>query len=178
MAKFSLSSLVSGFLTTSQNNQNFTDIEDEFQTGPLYRNNPTGEPNEMNNDLDMNGYNILNLGNATVLISASYSQAVAWGTKIVSSPTTLALSHVYRYTEASLSTTLSLILDTEANQSWVSGNRITLIQKGVGQLVVEPQVGVTLRYAETAKTRTRYSAVELSYRGSDVWYLMGDAEAS
>lgn len=42
-------------------NDNFDKIEDEMQNKVLYRNNPVGEPNQMQNTLDMNGQRIINL---------------------------------------------------------------------------------------------------------------------
>ena len=42
-------------------NQNFSDIADQLQFKVLYRDNPTGEPNSMKNDLDMNSNDILNI---------------------------------------------------------------------------------------------------------------------
>lgn len=42
-------------------NDNFSIIEDALNNGALWRNNPAGEPNEMLNDLDMNGQRIYNL---------------------------------------------------------------------------------------------------------------------
>lgn len=44
-------------------NQNFEDIENEFQNNVLYRNNPPGETNTVNNDLDVNGSNVFNVDN-------------------------------------------------------------------------------------------------------------------
>lgn len=42
-------------------NENFRKIEEEFNEKTLYRDNPIGEPNEMENHLDMNGNRIYNL---------------------------------------------------------------------------------------------------------------------
>src|SRR5690625_234775 len=42
-------------------NDNFRKIEEELNEKVLYRDNPVGEPNEMENDLDMNGNRIYNL---------------------------------------------------------------------------------------------------------------------
>lgn len=42
-------------------NSNFDKVESEFNNKVLYRDNPVGEPNEMLNNLDMNGNRILNL---------------------------------------------------------------------------------------------------------------------
>lgn len=43
-------------------NANFDKIEQEFQNKVLYRDNPTGEPNTVEKDLDMNGKSLLNVG--------------------------------------------------------------------------------------------------------------------
>lgn len=61
MAKISLTNPTSGY-NLAAINDNFDKIEAEFQNKVLYRNNPVGEPNTMENDLDMNGNDILNVG--------------------------------------------------------------------------------------------------------------------
>ena len=43
-------------------NDNFDKIEQELQNKVLYRNNPVGEPNSISNDIDMNGSDLLNVG--------------------------------------------------------------------------------------------------------------------
>lgn len=43
-------------------NDNFDKIEQELQSKVLYRDNPVGEPNVMENSIDMNGFDILNAG--------------------------------------------------------------------------------------------------------------------
>lgn len=43
-------------------NSNFDKIEQELQNKVLYRNNPTGEPNTVERDIDMNGNSLLNVG--------------------------------------------------------------------------------------------------------------------
>lgn len=48
-------------LNTLRINDNFQKIEDELNDKVLYRDNPSGEPNEMHNDLDMNSNRIYNL---------------------------------------------------------------------------------------------------------------------
>ena len=62
MAKISISNLSSGFNSTTTLNNAFDSIETELNNKVLYRNNPAGEPNQMENDLDMNGQTILNAG--------------------------------------------------------------------------------------------------------------------
>jgi hypothetical protein len=60
MAKISLPTAVSGY-NLQVINDNFDAIEAEFQNKVLYRDNPTGEPNQMASSLDMNSNRILNL---------------------------------------------------------------------------------------------------------------------
>lgn len=62
MAKISISNLSSGFNSTTTLNNAFDAIETELNNKVLYRNNPAGEPNQMEQDFDMNGFSILNAG--------------------------------------------------------------------------------------------------------------------
>lgn len=76
MSKIELNTSISdgGF---SQINANFQLIEDELNQKVLYRNNPVGEPNSMNNtDLDMNGKKVFNLPEPTNLNEAARLQDV------------------------------------------------------------------------------------------------------
>ena len=62
MAKITLPSITSGYATTTQLNTALSQIETEFQDKVFYRDNPTGEPNQLEQDLDLNGNAILNAG--------------------------------------------------------------------------------------------------------------------
>jgi hypothetical protein len=66
MAKIDLNTVSSGYLSQAALNANFTAIENEFQNKVLYRDNPSGEPNSMQSNLDMNGYYVLNAGNTSL----------------------------------------------------------------------------------------------------------------
>jgi hypothetical protein len=61
MAKIVLNKPVSGF-NLAAINANFTAIEAEFQNKVAYRANPTGEPNNLEGNLDVNGKRLYNLG--------------------------------------------------------------------------------------------------------------------
>ena len=61
MAKITLPTIASGYATTTQLNNAFDALETELQDKVLYRDNPAGEPNTMENDLDMNSNSILNV---------------------------------------------------------------------------------------------------------------------
>lgn len=66
MAKITLNNITSGYAATTSINASFDAIEDEFQNKILYRDNPTGEPNQMENALDMNDNDLLNVSNLEV----------------------------------------------------------------------------------------------------------------
>lgn len=64
MAKVTLSDIVSQFGNVSLYNSNNTSLENALNNGVLWRDNPEGEANQMENDLDMNSYRIINGGSA------------------------------------------------------------------------------------------------------------------
>ena len=66
MAKITISDIQSGYASTSALNATFNTLEDHFNNQVLYRNNPSGEPNQMENNLDMNDFDILNAGTVEV----------------------------------------------------------------------------------------------------------------
>lgn len=61
MSKIALDDVASGY-NLSRINTNFDKIALEFNNKILYRDNPIGEPNQMENSLDMNSSDILNVG--------------------------------------------------------------------------------------------------------------------
>lgn len=65
MSKIVLDSIVSGY-DLSKINSNFQKLQTELNEKVLYRNAPTGEPNSLENDIDVNGKNILNVGSLSV----------------------------------------------------------------------------------------------------------------
>ena len=66
MAKIDLPTISSGYASNTTFNTTFTAIENEFQQKVLYRDNPTGEPNSMQNDLDLNSNDINNVKDITM----------------------------------------------------------------------------------------------------------------
>jgi hypothetical protein len=61
LAKLSLTSLLGGLFSRSALNTNFSKILTELNDKVLYRDNPSGEPNSMSNELDMNSQRVINL---------------------------------------------------------------------------------------------------------------------
>lgn len=86
MAKIDLNTVSSGYLSQAALNANFAAIEDEFQNKVLYRDNPNGEPNSMQTHLDMNGFNVINAGNAVEvgLVDSDHLTFLQAGTGAVS----------------------------------------------------------------------------------------------
>ena len=83
MSKIDLESTLSGYQAAASLRRNFEAIEAEFQDKVLYRDNPAGEPNSMENDLDMNSNRIINLPSATSASEpATYGQLTSIGTLI------------------------------------------------------------------------------------------------
>ena len=66
MAKIDLPTISSGYASNTTFNTTFAAIENEFQQKVLYRDNPTGEPNSMQNDLDLNSNDINNVKDITM----------------------------------------------------------------------------------------------------------------
>jgi hypothetical protein len=66
VAKIDLPTISSGYASNTTFNTTFTTIENEFQQKVLYRDNPDGEPNSMQNDLDMNSNDINNVKDITM----------------------------------------------------------------------------------------------------------------
>lgn len=61
MAKITLDTITSAYASTSLFQSNFSAIATELNDKVLYRVNPTGEANQMENNLDMNSNDILNV---------------------------------------------------------------------------------------------------------------------
>jgi len=66
VAKVTLSTITSGYQSATQLENNFDAIQTELNDKVLYRNNPEGEPNTMQNDLDMNSNAINNVTNLSM----------------------------------------------------------------------------------------------------------------
>lgn len=65
MSKISLATITNAANLSAINN-NFEQIAEQLNDAVLYRANPVGEPNQLQNDIDMNGFNLLNLENLDV----------------------------------------------------------------------------------------------------------------
>lgn len=76
MSKIVLTDVSSGF-QLSKINENFQKIEDELNNKVLYRDAPTGEPNALENDLDINGKSLYNVGDISLLGHDGFEEILA-----------------------------------------------------------------------------------------------------
>lgn len=104
MSKISLDRLSSQFGFQAAFNSVLQSIEDEFANRVLYRDNPVGEPNSMNNDLDMAGYDVVNVAT----ISAS-------DFKVNGENLTGAINEAVAIVEAAVVETAALAAEAEAS---------------------------------------------------------------
>lgn len=108
MSKVVLNDLTSNFGSQALHNANNQTIEDELNNKVLYRNNPAGEPNQMENTIDMNSNKIINLTNGaeaqdaatvsqiTTAIGASSSGIIA--SQVETQLGSQAVSNVFTFT--------------------------------------------------------------------------------
>jgi hypothetical protein len=135
MAKITLDDTVSGFSNTTINS-NSDKIETELNNKVLYRDNPSGEANQMENLLDMNSNRIINLPNATTSSEpATYGQLLNSATISVYSGT---LREEFSATEGQTVFTLTL------GEYVVGANNLSVYVNGVRQRTAE--------YIETSST--------------------------
>jgi len=78
MAKIVLNDLTNTYNPTSIN-ENFARIESEFQDKVLYRNNPFGEANTLESDIDANSKSIYNIDNLSTWSISFSNIRVVWG---------------------------------------------------------------------------------------------------
>lgn len=75
-------------------------------------------------------------------------------------------------------TGFTLTIPTNAAEAFGVGQRVDIIQYGVGQVTVAADTGVTLRATPTSKLRTQYSTASLIKLGTNEWVLVGDLALS
>jgi len=128
MAKFTINDITSGYASTTALNTAFNAIESEFQNKVLYRNNPSGEPNTMENDLDFNSNDILNVGTANVTsivvngidLTAQVAAAEASATAAAASAAAALTSETNAASSASSASTSATTATTQASAASTS----------------------------------------------------------
>ena len=80
MAKITIPDILGMFASVLGINNRFEQVQDEFNNKVLYRDNPGTDPNQMENDLDMNGNDVLNVKSITTSTGSSFVQDIEAGT--------------------------------------------------------------------------------------------------
>ncbi len=154
MAKITLDTITSSFGSASLFNTNYSAIETELNDNVLYRVNPEGEANQMENDLDMNSFTILNAiipeinGNVFNATGATQAMAEGWafGTTVcyimlptinASRATSIDVTGTFKLLDLTTNTTVATgIIDSEIALSSRRSSRVT-------QLTISGQSGLT-----------------------------------
>jgi hypothetical protein len=76
MPKIVLDPISSGYNAVVKLNENFSRIAAALNNQVLYRNNPTGEPNALQSDVDVNGKTLFNVGEISLVGGGGLVQAV------------------------------------------------------------------------------------------------------
>jgi hypothetical protein len=109
MAKITIPDVSGGYNQTTDINTRLQQLEDELNNKVLYRDNPVGQANEVSQDIDMNGQDIVNAKDVQLL-----NNGVAYSvSSIIPTVTALAASAQSSANDASLSEAASA--QSEAN---------------------------------------------------------------
>lgn len=93
-----------------------------------------------------------------------------------SSPYTLISSDKSKLVEFSITSpsSFTVIVPTDAAQSFANGTTITLMRTSSGAVTIAPDSGVTLDYTPGNDLRSQWSSASLIKRSANTWVLVGD----
>ena len=95
-----------------------------------------------------------------------------------SSSFTLSLSDAGRTIDVEASANATITIPTNSSVSFLAGTQIAFIQTGAGQLIFNPDIGVTLLSKNSnRKVAARYSPATLIQKSANTWILIGDLTA-
>jgi len=72
------------------------------------------------------------------------------------------------------SSQISITVPEDEDVNFPVGSQINIIQTGVGQIVIQGDVGVTINYTPGNKLRAQWSIATLLKRSANSWLLYGD----
>lgn len=117
MAKITLAPILTAFASEVSLNRRFSDVATHLNDKVLYRDNPSGEANEMKNDLDMNSNRILNLPSATTSNEPiTYGQYVS-GAEVIDLTGTSVSEELSASADGQTLFTLSVITYTQGSKN-------------------------------------------------------------
>jgi hypothetical protein len=164
---------VTNLNTLSVINDNFDKLEAELQNKVFYRNNPTGEPNSLSNDVDANGNSVFNVQDLTIDgaftvqgqdVGAYIGQAASAATDASASATAAATSSTNAQnsatsaaSSASTATTQAGIATTKAGEASTSATAAASSAS-----TATTQAGISTAQATIATTKASEAASSAS----------------
>ena len=201
MAKITLPDLTGGFQSVAAANANNAAIETALNDQVLYRNNPDGETNTMENTLDMNSNRIINARSATAggLIAAdgdvvTFGDLAEISTTVDTSVVLLNIANATTTTTTIDGTTTvtndgssesyirmgsdvlnDIVIDTQASAGWIDGTEIHFRQSGLGTTTFLTANGVSFNvpFNGTLILAGVGATVTIKKISSDNWDLIG-----
>lgn len=165
MAKVTVSPIASGFASTNALNDNFKAIVDELNGKVLYRVNPQGEPNHLEQDLDANGFSILNVANINGINTNTLSNLTGYVTQAATSASASAVSAVNSANSAAASASEVSNAAAYALQSKDWANKLGSTVDGVeysSKHYSQLSASSAVDSANSAATASLYSSLGLS----------------
>jgi len=198
MPKITLEDAVSGYRSNATVNANNDLIEEALNNGVLYRNNPTGEPNQMLNPLDMNSNAIINVGVSDASSSLVTRQDLAdlignvAASPVLSdiadrqiyvdqtSDVTATLDYSYGYVRFVSVGPASFIVPSSGSYDFMLGTEIHVRQAGTGIISIVEDTGVTVNppFGGSLVLAGQGATITVKKVGTDEWDLMGQVFAA
>ena len=168
MAKITLPTIASGYASITQLNSAFDSIEQEFNNKVLYRDNPTGEANQMEVSIDMNNNSITNVDGIStetitvdgIDLTAQITASQASSAAAAASATAAANSASSASGSASTATTGASTATTQASNASTSASSAATSATNAATSATAAQLAET--NAETAETNAASSASSAS----------------
>lgn len=200
MAKITLPELSGGFQSVALANANNDAIESALNNEVLYRNNPDGETNTMENLLDMNNNKIINVAAATAGGAApagsdlvTFADLQNLEDTINASPvlfnisnreifnitnvseTTVGVAAAESYTRINSATQTDIVIELDVTASWLDSTEAHFRQVGAGltRFITANGVVINVPFNGTLQFAGTGATVTIKKVGPDEWDLIG-----
>jgi hypothetical protein len=135
---------------------------------------PTGAASTVTGPTGATGPSVTGPTGATGPSGAQGTWDTAQTISVQSDTYTLVLGDAGKLIRCTKASAMSIIIPTNASAAYSIGQRVDIMQYGVGQVTVSGDTGVTLRSTPTNKLRATYSTASIIKIGTDEWVLAGD----
>ena len=87
---------------------------------------------------------------------------------------TFALGDDLELTSFTSSSAITATVPTNASVPFTIGSRLDILQKGIGQVTIQPDAGVTINTPTTLRSRDQYSIISVIKVDANEWVATGD----